>query len=115
MSQNKNIVGYEFVCKNEKCSSCNKGFTLYNEWPITYIDNIINSNIPKDLKDHLIKNKNDGRKYGLITLPNKENIEIIGKRIQLFCKKDCIYWEREIINKNDVIDMYCDRCKDRLI
>jgi len=113
--ESKNIVGFEFVCKNEKCSYFKTGFTMYMEWPITHIDNIINSNIPQDLKDHLIKSKNEGRKYALITLPNKDNIEIIGKRVQLFCPKDCIIWEREIVDKNDIIDVYCDKCREKLI
>ena len=113
--ENKTTVGFEFVCKNEKCSYFNTGFSLYKEWPITYIDRVINSKISQDLKDHLIKNKNEGRKYAIIALPNKENIEIIGKRIQLFCKKDFIIWERDLANKNDAIDMYCDKCKERLI
>jgi len=116
VKENKTTVGYEFVCKNEKCGYCNTGFSLYKEWPISRIDCVISSkSIPKDLKKRLIKNKNEGRKYALITLPNKENIEIIGKRIQLFCKKDCIIWEREIVDKNDIINMYCDKCKERLI
>jgi len=114
--ENKTVVGFEFVCKNEKCSYFNTGFALYQDWPISYIDDVINSkSTPVDLKEHLIKNKKEGRKYALITLPNKENIEIIGKRIQLFCKKDTIIWERDLVNKNDIIDMYCDKCRERLI
>jgi len=114
--ENKTVAGFEFVCKNEKCSYCNTGFTLYQDWPISYIDDVINSkSTPVDLKEHLIKNKKEGRKYALVTLPNKENIEIIGKRIQLFCKKDTIIWEREIVDKKDILDLYCDKCKERLI
>jgi len=111
-------VGYEFVCKNEKCSYFNTGFSLYKEWPISDIDTIINSKVVqknKDLQEHLIKNKKEGRKYALVTLPNEENIPILGKRIQLFCKKDCIIWERDLVSKNDILNMYCDKCKERLI
>jgi hypothetical protein len=118
MKNNKNVAGYEFVCKNEKCNYFNTGFTLYKEWPVSHIDLVINSKSVqqhKDLQDRLIKNKEEGRKYALLTLPNTENVPIIGKRIQLFCKKDCIIWERDLVEKNDVLDMYCDKCKERLV
>ena len=114
----KTVAGYEFVCTNEKCSYFNTGFSLYKEWPISHIDVVINSKTAqknKDLQNHLIKCKKEGRKYALVILPNVENIPIVGKRIQLFCTEDCIIWERDLVNKNDVIDIYCDKCKNKLI
>ena len=112
------VAGYEFVCKNKKCEYFKTGFSLYKEWPISDIDEIINSKSikkHKDLKAHLVKCKNEGRKHALTTLPNSEKIPIVGKRIQLFCKKDGIIWERDLVDKNDVLDMYCDKCKERLV
>ena len=116
VDENNIVIGYEFLCKNEKCNYFNTGFSLYRSWPITNIDTVINSKLaPQDLKDHLVKSKQEGRTYALVILPNTEEMQIIGKRIQLFCKKDCIMWERDLVNKNDVLDMHCDKCNDVLV
>lgn len=110
------VMGYTFTCKNRRCSCFNTGFTLYREWPIAHIDAIINSNrAEQELKKRLQTNKREGRKYALLILPNKENITIVGKRVTLFCPKDCIIWERDLVDKKDILNIYCDRCRGRLI
>lgn len=112
------VVGYYFVCRNKDCQYKNTGFSLYKEWPIANIDDVISSKAIKDykdLKEHLIKTKGEGRKYALITLPNNEKIKVVGKRVQLICFKDYIIWERDLINKSDTLDMSCDKCKSKLI
>ena len=112
------VVGYKFTCKNDQCENVNTGFSIYRYWPIGNIDDIMSSNaIQKDLEyvKFLFNCKEKGRKYALIALPNQENIPILGKRIQLFCKKDCIIWERDIVEKSDVLDLYCDICREKLV
>jgi len=107
--------GNEFVCKNNQCVNFNTGFTIYAQWPITDIDDIINSQaIPEDQKQYLIKSKESGKKYALIPLPNEEGFVAKGKRVQLFCEKDFIIWERDIVESGDIRNNYCDKCKQRL-
>jgi len=118
MSNNiaQSVMGYSFTCLNSRCSYFNTGFTLYREWPIAHIDAIVNSNrAGQELKNRLLKNKKEGRKYALLILPNKDNTVIVGKRIVLFCVKDCIIWERDLVDKKDILNTYCDKCKERLI
>jgi hypothetical protein len=112
------VIGNQFVCRNRKCKLCGSGFSMYGSWPISFIDLVINSkaiNSKPDHKDHLIKCKNEGRKYAIITLPNNENIPTVGERVQLFCQKDGIIWERDLVDGDKVLDKKCDKCKGDLL
>jgi len=102
----KNLTGVKFVCKNKGCKAFKKELWLNPTWPIGNLDDVLASaplqRCP-DLRDHLILDKEDGRKYALIQLPNRwkegeleKGVEIVGYRFFLYCPDDKIIWQEDV-------------------
>lgn len=105
------VTGCDFVCKNEECKHKDCGIVLTSPWPLGDIDKIINSqkvaknpNLKKDLEE--LKKK--GRKYACISLPDNENIKVVGYRVHMWCENCPCDWTYDAMilekGEKDVID-----------
>ena len=94
-------AGCDFICKNDDCTNYGTSFTITAPWPMGEIDLVIDSLEDPDLKNDLIKIKNQGRKHACLTLPNDNDIEIKKYRIQLWSPKAKCIWNYEVDNLNE--------------
>jgi hypothetical protein len=122
-------AGCDFICKNEECEHKDKGFSLTGAWPIGEIDKVIKaSNIRKleDFKEGLTKLKEQGREFARITLPNVDDIPIVGFRVQRWCDKCHCIWEYDVMVQDSEDDadetvkkgnvpVDCPKCSSKLI
>lgn len=124
------ITGCDFVCKNEGCQHKGCGVVLTSPWPLGDIDKVIASQKISNnaqLKKDLMGLKEQGRQYACISLPDAENIPIVGYRIHMWCEKCPCDWtydamipekfEGDIIQdaiKNADIPENCPTCNDKL-
>ena len=88
-------AGCDFICKNDKCEQYKSGFTITSPWPMGRIELVINSNRVKEnkpLREHLIKQKDNGEKLACIQLPNDDDLPITTYRVSLWSDDaNCIY------------------------
>jgi hypothetical protein len=113
------IAGCDFICKNSECAHFNKGISLAGSWPLGDIDSVANSGrvrIDNELQKRIQSYKEYGEKYAVVSLPNKENIPVVGSRIQKWCPKCPAIWNYNIINKEtDKTEEFCRQCKEKLM
>ena len=82
------ISGSDLTCNNKDCKYYKKGLVITATWPLGEIDLVIETGKEnKDYYEGMLKLKEQGRKYACLNLPNKNNIPILGYRIQLWCDK----------------------------
>jgi len=114
-------TGCDFICKNEECKYVGHGVVLTAPWPLGDIDKIIS--LAKDNKNELIKLKEEGRKYSCISMPNSENIDIVGYRIHMWCESCHCLWNYDVVLDNNTMDEAmkkanipenCTKCNNRL-
>lgn len=88
-------AGCEFVCKNDKCEQFKNGFSITSPWPMGRIELVINSKKVKnnnDLREYLIKMKNNGEKLACIQLPDDDDIPVVAYKVSFWSKDaKCIY------------------------
>lgn len=121
------LSGIEFVCKTDGCICCNTGFTMASTWPLGDIDNVIAANKGnEDYIEGMTRLKAEGRNYACIKMPNKENIPIVGYRIQKWCDKckaprlfDAIMSSPEQSMEDTIkeanISEFCFKCGEKLM
>lgn len=97
-------TGCDFICKNKKCEYFGHGIVLTAQWPLGDIDKIIDSISDENNKKEIIKLKEEGRKYGCIVMPNTNNIEIIGYRINMWCDNCSCLWNYDVILDNNTFE-----------
>jgi len=117
--------GCEFTCDNEECEQYRAGFIVNGPWPIGNICLIMNaSNIRhnKSFRDGLIKLKDDGVKHACITMPNNEDIPVLGYRVQNWCSQCTCIWNNDLalefseqtfeeaLENSDFNDFKCPKC-----
>ena len=107
-------AGCDFTCRNDQCKQTGKGFVMTAPWPMTNIDNVLNSRRVKelpDLKDQLQKIKKSGRENACITFPNVDDAPISVHRIQYWHPvKNCI-WQYELDSKGENIGSAIKKAK----
>jgi len=99
--------GCDFICNNEECEQYNNGFVITSAWPLGNVALIINgSEVKKNesFRASLIKLKNEGRKYACITLPNIEDIPVVGYRFNLWCAKCNCIWNHDVMSAGETIE-----------
>lgn len=87
--------GCEFVCKNIECKEYNKGFVVNSIWPLGKIEIVISSDpVQKneDLKNYLIKAKDEGEKFAPIQFPDNDNIPVIAYRVHRWSPEAKCKW-----------------------
>lgn len=100
------ISGCDFVCKNNDCKHKGSGIVITSAWPLGDIDKVINSRkiaqntvFKKELED--LKSKD--RKFACISLPDSENIPVVGYRIHMWCEKCPCLWNYDAMILNPAI------------
>lgn len=111
--------GCEFTCKNKECKYTNAGFNLHSPWALVSIDEIINL-LKKDTKKNRDKSiqtleqmKIDGRTTSI--LPNqfvKENLPVLGHRIQLWSPHTKTIHNYDIESAEDLNNWKIPLCPD---
>jgi len=83
-------AGCNFICKNEQCDYFNERITINGRWPVAKIDDVINSEKVKKVKEFqksLIERKEDGIEYACIQFPNEDGIKVVGDKTEFWCKE----------------------------
>jgi len=92
-------AGCEFTCKNKNCQHYQAGFSITGNWPIAYIEKVIDSTPVKkvkDLRERLISLKEAGTLYALIQFPNVDKLPCVGQRISLWSPEAHRIWNYEV-------------------
>lgn len=126
------ISGCDFVCKNKECKHYKSGLVLTSPWPLGDIDKVISSqkvakNMSSEDKAKLLAYKKEGRKLACISLPDPENIPVVGYRVHMWCEKCPCLWtydamipeknEENIMDsaiKNANIPEFCPTCNGKM-
>ena len=113
-------VGCQFYCGNKECAAFNTGFNINGSWPLGKIDDVIRVLIEERSNDEnldmqkiinsLEKRKANGVELAAVPLPNISNIEIVGKRVQLWCDNCTTVWDSDA----DDSEKTCARCDGEL-
>ena len=130
MGDNKMPNGCEFTCNNEDCEQHRAGFIINGAWSIGNICLVMNaSNIRhnKPFRDGLIKLKNEGVKYACITMPNNDDIPVLGYRLQKWCPTCKCIWNNDLLletpeqtyeealEKSNLSDSKCPKCSGEVL
>jgi hypothetical protein len=95
--------GSEFVCINPSCKHYQEGLSMHDFWPITKIDDVLESEMAKSGKlkeDYLngIKSlKEEGREYICAPFPRQKDIKMCGIRVQLYCDNPPMIIDQDIL------------------
>lgn len=98
-------AGCEFICRNKDCGQFNHGFSMTAPWPMGQIELVVNS-IPvkknKELRDHIIEEKNtNNKKFFVIQFPNEEKIPTRAFRVSFWSPEAKCIWNYEIELNDD--------------
>jgi hypothetical protein len=122
-------IGSDFFCNNEECQCYEKSITLCGPWPLGNIDDLIEIASDDNMKNGLMRMKENGFEMAKINYPDPHNIKIVAyaherycpncKRIQIFdAKAEIIEQENEensIIETEEIsVPIKCDCGHDYL-
>lgn len=97
-------AGCDFICKNKDCGQFDRGFSITAPWPMGQIELVVNS-IPvkriKELRDRIIEEKNNNKKFFVIQLPNEEKIPVRAFRVSFWSPQAKCIWNYEIELNDD--------------
>jgi hypothetical protein len=92
--------GSYFICDNEECKAFKGMITIHNVWPLMDIDMAIEES-EGERKQILEERKKQGRKFSLFVYPQDKDKTPLGYRIQLFCPKDMIVFDKEFVKEEE--------------
>jgi hypothetical protein len=101
---NKDIVGCNFVCKNEQCEHVDTGFSMYSCWPLGNINDVIGvfeKNGHYEEVARYKKQKEQRMLYAPIILPNTFNIPVVAWRYQMWSQDAKCVWNYDLIEDGD--------------